>query len=728
MKYRRKLTLAAVGAAVALVLPASIPTRAQAEPIDGQPGDRSAIGLGNMFYPYSPAPGIQASFPHLALIDQVNRAGRRTPEVWLSFSQGPDSVTNTVPPGVLVSHDGGASYTDRRDETAVEAIAMMRRSNGEYVAPNFMPEWTDNGPAVVTKYSSDRGATWQERRAVVTPPPGKTFTRNGFDRGIRVHKGIMELPDGRLLVGAYGKFAEDQRWSGMLISSTDGGSSWSVWGVINADNAVGIAEPAFSRTRDGRLVAVLRGSPESAGLLQSYSSDDGRTWTPPTKIVAPTPTVTGAVEPSLVLQPNGQLVLAYGRPANHALVSASGNGDDWGSYQLLQNNVPTHNSEPTWGSSANMSMVALDSNRSLVAGDTCAPWGCQPYNETYALWARHIDAVGPGTGKLDLATMLAEGRARITADVIADPKFPQTSAAGAVDGSADKHAAAQIRPGSSVVVELDRPYRLNRLGLLMAPGVKQSGNIQLSMDGKAWGAPKVKLHDRVDHALAYTDIDPTEAKFIKISPDGAAPLDAVTELEAYAADTDTFENDPVNAPPRGWVKNSLAQVVDTAPQTGTPRTAGFGSRRALRLMDSATDDIATAERPFSARQSVSIDYRMMGVNRQTGTMVTIRGMDANGNRVNAWHFLIDTIGGTVRQYDGKAWQQIGKLPAPVDPNVWVPIAVQADTARATLRVGDTTFTAGAPVGAPASLVGLNFSSSGTAPKGSSFYFDEVRIR
>ncbi|OYO10135.1 hypothetical protein CGZ98_13685 [Enemella evansiae] len=728
VKFRRTSTLVATAAAVALVVPASIPMRAQAQPIDGQPGDRAAIGLGNMFYPFSPAPGLQASFPHLALIDQVNRTGQRTPEVWLSFSQGPDAVTNTVPSGVLVSRDGGATYTDRRDDSGVETLAMMRRSNGEYIAPKFIPEWTDRGPAVITKVSADRGATWQERRAVVTPPPGKTFASTGFDRGIRVHKNIMELPDGRLIVGAYGKFTEDQRWSAMLITSTDGGSSWSVWGVINGDNSVGASEPSFSRTVDGRLIAVLRGSPESAGLMQAYSSDDGRTWTTPTRLQAPTPTVNGAVEPSVVLQPNGQLVLAYGRPGNHALVSASGNGDDWGNYQLLQNNVPPRNAEPTWGSSANMTMVPLDGNRSLVAGDTCAPWGCQPYNETYAIWARQIDAVGPGTGKLDLTTMLAEGRARITADVLTDPLFPQTSAAGAVDGSSDKHATARIRPGSSVVVELDQVYRLNKLGLLMAPGVKQSANIQLSTDGRAWGKPEVKLRDRVDSALAYTEIQPTEAKFIKIGPDGDAPLDAVTELEAYAADTDTFENDPVNAPPRGWVRNSLAQVVDTAPQTGTPRTAGFGSRRALRLLDFATDDIATAQRAFPARQQVSIDYQMMGVNRQTGTIVTVKGTDASGRSVDAYHFLIDPISREIRQYDGRAWNSLGQLPAPINPNVWAAVQITADTAGGTLKIGDTSFTTRPPTGAPTALNALAFSSAGTAPKGSSFYFDNVRIR
>lgn len=89
MKFRSRLTLAATATAVALVVPASIPMRAQAEPIDGRPGDRAAIGLGNTFSPFSPAPGLQASFPHLALIDQVNRTGQRTPEVLAQLRPGP---------------------------------------------------------------------------------------------------------------------------------------------------------------------------------------------------------------------------------------------------------------------------------------------------------------------------------------------------------------------------------------------------------------------------------------------------------------------------------------------------------------------------------------------------------------------------------------------------------------------------------------------------------------
>ncbi len=725
---RRSHKLLAMAGALALTLPAATSAPARAVPVDGEPGTGTSVGLGNMYYPFSPAPGVNAAFPHMALIDAANAAGQRVPQVWLGFSQGPDSVTNPVPPGLLVSRDGGNSFTERRDDAVLNAepLAMIRRSNGEIVVPRFMPDWNGTGPVIVTRVSADRGQTWTTRSAAVTPPPGKTFTTNGFDKGMRVHKGAMELPDGRLIVGAYGKFAEDAKWSSFLLTSTDGGASWSVWGVINADNSVGSSEVAFSRTKDGRLIAVLRGAPESIGLLQSYSSDDGRTWTTPTKLVAPTPTVTGAVEPSLVLQPNGVLVLAYGRPGNHLLVSASGNGDDWGGYRLLQNNVPAKNSEPTWGSSANMTMVSLDSSRSLVAGDTCAPWGCQPYNETYAIWARHVDAVGPGTGKIDLRTLVAQGKAKITAETVADPGFEQTNLTGMVDGSADVHAATRVKAGSSIVVELDKPYLIDTVGLLLRPGVKQSANVQLSENGKAWGKPEVKAHDRLGYALGYDKIQPTLARFIKISPDGAG-FDQVTELELFSADTYTFENDPVNQAPRGWVQNSLAEVVDVVPSNGEVRTPGYQSRRALRLLDFATDDMARATLVFGQRQAVTVSYQMMGVNRQTGTLVTVNGVDAAGKTVNTWHFNIDLISGNVRQYDGKAWQPIGTA-TPMAPGAWRPVTITADTTKATIAIGGQSFVAKAPNGAATSLSSLTFASSGTAPKGSSIYFDDVQVR
>lgn len=725
MQRKKFVKLAALGSAIALCLPGAATTMA-GPPVDGAAADDVAVGLGHYYYPFSPMPGVEAAFPHMALIEDVNAQGIRTPEVWMSFTQGPDSVHNTVPPGVLVSHDGAKTFVDRRDDTLLNTTTMMRLDNGHYIAPDFVPEWTDSGPVVVTRLSRDRGKTWSVVKGHITPPAGKTFTNVKFDKGIRLHKNAMQLPDGRVLVGAYGMFGEDQRWSAMILSTTDEGTTWSVWGVINASNAVGASEPTFSRTRDGRLIAILRGSPESAGLMQSYSSDDGKTWTEPVRVQAPTDTVKAAVEPSLVLQPNGVLVFAYGRPASHLLISKSGNGDDWGNYQLLFDNAPQPNGEKVWGTSANMTTVPLDGNRTLVASDTCAPWGCMPYNQTYAVWARTVDAVTPGVGKLDLQTLVATGKATITADVETNKLFAETRKEGAVDGSASPHAAAILKPGTSFILELDKAYTINKIGLLMAPGIVQSANVQLSANGKAWGKPKVKAHNRKDYALNYTTIEPTDAKFIKISPEGKAPL-AITELEVYSADTDTFENDPINQPPRGWVYTTHAEVVDVKPHSGKVQYTGSDSRRALRLLDFDTTAQAKARRLFTARESVAIDYDMSSVYQSGGTLLTIGGTNADGKSIEPYHFHIEVPSRVVRQYDGKKWHDIGKLSAPIRTHEWTKVSFKADVKGGTLAIGGQTFTLRPPNGAPTALNAVTFASMGTKPKGSAFYFDNVRI-
>ncbi|GAB2547927.1 exo-alpha-sialidase [Brachybacterium huguangmaarense] len=730
MSTRASRPLALTATALAIAALALAPATAGAAPSDDGP-DGTAVGLGPVAHSFSPAPGNQAAFAYGAGIDRIVD-GRRVPEIWLSYSAAPDSATAEVNNGILVSHDAGQSFTDRRSLPQMWTGAMTQLDDGSMMSLDFIPQVSGSTFSVRARLSTNAGKTWTVRDGKITLPRGYAFDTAGFNRGLRMQKGLFQPPDGTLLAPAYGRFAGEPAWCSFLLQSTDQGATWTLRGRMSTPTSPdGTSEATMSRSSDGRLIAVLRGAPEKTGLLQTESSDDGRTWSKPQKIDVPGAHTTGAVEPSLVLQPNGILVLAYGRPDNHIMISPSGTGDDWQDEQVILANAPA-DGPADHGSSGNSSLVNVDASRTVIFGDTCAPWGCQEYDEKYTIFSRSIDAVGPGTGKLDLRQMVLDGRASITGTFAKTPKkVPQLRPEGAVDGSSSPLAAAPLKssrkaPGQ-MTIELDQVYSLDRIGLMLEAGVPSDAQVQLSTDGTTWTAPVITATDRTDHSMRYTDFAPQDAKFVRISAPAGGSLGAVGEIELYRADADTFENDPVGYAPRGWTGATGAEVIEAVPSNGTPRTAGFQSSRALRLLDMDPKAQSRITKPFDARGSVDLSFRSTGLNRQGGLAIELLGTTAAGESTAAYTFAIDPISKQIRAYDGKAWTVVGTMTASPAPGQWFSVRLRADATSATLTVDGQDFAMGAPRSAPTSLTGLSFASSGTAFTGSSYLIDDLSI-
>lgn len=725
-----RLASIAVVAAAAIALPGS-PAGALAPQSGGDPA-AAEVGQGTVYYPFSPAAGNQVANPHLAVVDSVVD-GARVPQLFLAFAKNPDVGSADADSQLIVSPDGGQSFLDgRRDNLSTSAMTQL--ANGDVLTVQFIPRWADEARTtidIVSGFSTDGGRTFHQRLGRFTPPAGKALAQSAFDRGLRVHKGLMQLADGTLITAAYGRYVGDANWSSLILQSTDEGLTWTQRGAIsNGQPNQGTSEVGFARTTDGRLIAVLRGSPESRGLLQSYSSDDGRTWTVPTKLIAPTDTVNSAIEPSVVLQPNGILVLVFGRPDNNLLISADGKGDDWGSPQLVFENRPP-DGYWTHGSSGNTTMVSLDSSRSLVAGDLCAAWGCQEQGEQYGVFARNIDAVTPHVGRLDLRQLVKEGLVTISGTFARAPrKVPQTRPSGAVDGSSSPMAAAALAAANGstwLTLKLDKTYSVNRIGLMLAKGVPQDAVVQLSVDGTHWAAPVITAAHRVDYALRYADFAPQQARYVRVSAPAGGTLTAVNELEVYRSDAQTFDNDVVNAVPRGWVNATHASTVDyRTSAAGTP-TAGLHSRRALRLLDQDSKALALAQRPFSARPAVTVDADLAGMTLPGGMLLSLKGTDASGAAVEPWRLHFNLPAKTINAYDGKAWHVLGTLTDPPAAGDWRHLQVSADTTGLTVTFGAQTFTVATPNAAATSLNALEVSSIGTAFTGSSYYLDNVAI-
>lgn len=129
--------------------------------------------------------------------------------------------------------------------------------------------------------------------------PGTKFTGSSDDGGHphdaqRLHRRMIEMPNGDLLVTFYGWYEADHTPStyqakmmktrAMLARSSDRGMSWKLVGTIAADQSVGtegFGEPVVCRVSKGahagRLICFMRTGRE---LYEATSDDEGKTWTP----------------------------------------------------------------------------------------------------------------------------------------------------------------------------------------------------------------------------------------------------------------------------------------------------------------------------------------------------------------------------------------------------------------------------------------------------------------
>jgi hypothetical protein len=720
--WRRFGGIAVSGIAIMALLagdPQSLPATA-APLVSGADSGEHGVTLGAEWSISSPGPGHLSAFPQAFATDRVVD-GVTERQVHVSWAENRDSTSAESVDKHAVSNDGAITF-DRLDEL-LPALNMARLDDGSLLSIEFVPGPVDPETGDITlniARSTDLGETWTRGTATVEDTVGFAW--------IRAHRGILQLVDGTLLMPIYGLATGDRRNRSALLQSVDRGDTWTVRNpaIMPPTATLGTNEMAISRTSDGRLIGFLRGDGQAA-VFQTYSDDDGVTWTTPHVIEAPGGAPTGSVDPGVVLQPNGMLLLTYGRPDNSLLVSRDGTGRTWDDYHHVFGNAPRGGPARTTGSSGNTAIVSVSANQSVMFGDTCANiWGCREYGQLHRVWARMIDAVTPGTGKLDLATKVGSGSVRLSGDVPEGPDaFPETRIEGATDGSSERYAAAPIAAGGELIIELDQVYTLDRIGLMLAYGRNQDADVQLSIDGRSWGKPVLKIRDTVDYSLRYHQIAPTEAKYVKINAPSDGTLDAVTELELYAADTVTFENDAVNAVPRGFIDTRHAVVADTI-------IPGADSERRLTLVDWDAEAVATATLPAPATPEQRVSFQFAGTTYgSTGGIFSIPGVTADGQTTTAWQFWVTANAAAgnfrVRARDGSAWADIGTVPyAPVE--TWMPVSIETTATGARFTMNGGTLETTARASEAAGYTGITVSTYDVASAwGSQLDFDDLRV-
>ena len=205
--------------------------------------------------------------------------------------------------GTFVSRDDGKTWKRQPLKQGENGLNMeggaLQLRNGliialdTYVTPGEK-EGTGKGELYT---SSDNWETLKGPIPITFNVPGVNFTGSTDDGGrpylaVRLHRRIIELPNGDLLTTLYGWFQGDTAVSGymptmrksrvMLVRSTNGGHHWDLISTVAVDPDVGtegFGEAVLDRIAQGpnkgRLLCQMRTGRE---LRESYSDDDGRTW------------------------------------------------------------------------------------------------------------------------------------------------------------------------------------------------------------------------------------------------------------------------------------------------------------------------------------------------------------------------------------------------------------------------------------------------------------------
>ncbi|MFC7622804.1 exo-alpha-sialidase [Microlunatus sp. GCM10028923] len=733
-RLRRALTaLVGVGVLV-LGAPSAVSTPDPREqPRDGAAPDGYLIAQQAVVPMYEPPPGVIAGNNLADAFDGVDSDGDQVRTVLMSWQSNEDVGTADSERLLARSTDNGHTFPYGYTDTISGFYSKLR--DGDILGVEFIPQSADTHTAtLIQRRSSDLGATWKEETAAFSTD--KTFDAKVFNRGLRIHRDILEDSQGRLLLPYYTKYAEDSAGSAEIAISKDNGKTWRRLSTIfPADGNRAFNETGVSWASNGDLVAVAR-SHVGSTLSQLYtarSTDEGRTWSAPEPIMITTasgePAPTTGVMPVLDLLPNGVMTLTFGRPDNWVAISPDGTGRSFEQAQVTYRNFPDQDLgafQRSHGSSGNGSHAVVGPNRILQVGDNCAPsWGCPPTDSgfhvdgKYRVWKTFIDILAPGFGKIDLRSKVESGAIKINTTMTSlDSKLPELGPRGPLDGSTDwaSSAFARDQAKGTYTLTLDREYDLTKAGLSLHRGKASAATVEVSLDGRAW-TQVVDTGAVTSYALRYYPLDRVPAKYVRITVnDPTAGGALLNEIELYST-TNSFENEAVDTVPRGYTDAVGATVVDFD-------TSGDG--HALRLADAWKD--ATAQATWTsdpaATQHLAFRFASLGYPR-TLQFVTL-GRTAEGTVVPAYQLAVQSDG-ALASYDAATgvWTKITS-PGAAPQKQWHRIRVEATLTEAKVYLADQLVGTVAPTtGGVTGLSGHRFATTGTAPSYDNFVIDDV---
>ena len=236
--------VAAIGGFAAAVLiatlPGSVPTASigGSLPIvgdelaagDGADPDGYAFGTASQWNVLNWAPGEIAAVPSSFSMNTVDKSGRTVKKIFVGSQANPDVGSAESINNLALSEDSGKTFLDVRRDNPFSALNMGRLRDGTLLSIEFIPEWTDASHKTTDLKiwsSTDDGKTWGLTKGTFTPPPGRTM--GPMSNGLRVHRRVIELADGTIMVPAYTAFKETlPGWTSIVLQSTDKGKTWTM--------------------------------------------------------------------------------------------------------------------------------------------------------------------------------------------------------------------------------------------------------------------------------------------------------------------------------------------------------------------------------------------------------------------------------------------------------------------------------------------------------------------
>ena len=726
-----------VGTPIAAAVPAGV-TGPPVPDTARSGGDPNAPFIGQQRYStvYEGVPGEIAGNPFADAVDGVDEDGRPSRNVLVSWQANEDVASAASERTLIRSTDNGHSFPSGHTDGISGVYRKLR--DGDILGVEFIPAKVLDAHRLLLlqKRSSDGGRTWKTEQSLFTTD--KTFDSATFDRGIRVHRDIVEDPQGNLLMTYYTASQGDSAGSSEVAISRDKGRTWRRYAtVFPPQGNRSFNETGISWAANGELVAVAR-SHVGSTLSQMHtarSADGGKTWSAAVPVTISTasgePAPQTGVMPMLRLLPNGIMSLTFGRPDNWVAISPDGLGNGFEQAQVTYQNFPEQDTgafQRSHGSSGNGASAVVGSNRILQVGDNCAPsWGCPATDSgfqvdgEYRVWKKFIDIAAPGVGRIDLLSKFHSGQITVDTDMKGTNRhLPELRPVGAIDGSTDWAASAvrATRDGKGTyTLNLDRVYTLTKAGLSLHPGLPSTAVVEVSTDRTQW----TKVADTGalrSYALTYYPIDRVAAKYVRVTVDDPnRGLALLNEIELYST-ADSFENDAVGYVPRGYT-NAIGATVTTK-DTG-------GDGHALRLADAWNDKIAQATWVSAPAQAQSLKFRFQSVGYARSLSFVTNGVNASGAPVTAFQIAVQSDG-RLAWYSAatRAWTKFTTVEQAIPQKQWRGIEVRATLTAAEVFIDGTLVGTVPPTNAGVTaLTGHTFSTSGTTPTYDNFVIDDV---
>ena len=197
-----------------------------------------------------------------------------------------------------VSSDGGKTWGDEREiihhpECQACEGSLLRTRDGTlwaFYLGFHIHAWKDGEPIMDktrsdlwAACSKDSGETWGGKQMIFRGYTGST-------------NGALETSKGRILVPFSYVVPKPGRLVSACCVSADGGKTWTLSSHLDigghGDHA-GALEPTVVELRDGRIWMLIRTS--NGCFFESFSSDNGLTWTEPTRTGIKSPSAPGHI-------------------------------------------------------------------------------------------------------------------------------------------------------------------------------------------------------------------------------------------------------------------------------------------------------------------------------------------------------------------------------------------------------------------------------------------------